>query len=183
MNLNLIISYNLKRLREERKLSLSKLSELSGVSKVMLGQIERGESNPTINTIWKISNGLKVPYTYIIDEHIPNVTLIKKQDTIEQRNEDGKYKIYNYFSMNSKRNFELFTATLDINGLFHSEGHGKESDEYILVSNGILTLNTDGKEYILGCGDSIQFDSSKSHTYINNSSNMVEMTIINYYFR
>ena len=48
MNLNEIIAVNLKRLRAERGFSLGKLSELSGVSKVMLSQIEKGESNPTI---------------------------------------------------------------------------------------------------------------------------------------
>ena len=53
MNLNEIIAVNLKRLRAERGFSLGKLSELSGVSKVMLSQIEKGESNPTINTLWK----------------------------------------------------------------------------------------------------------------------------------
>ncbi|BDB00642.1 hypothetical protein CBOS2020_07160 [Clostridium botulinum] len=58
MNLNDIISANLKKLRTDRNLSLGQLSELSGVSKVMLSQIEKEESNPTINTIWKIANGL-----------------------------------------------------------------------------------------------------------------------------
>ena len=41
MNLNEIIAVNLKRLRAERGFSLGKLSELSGVSKVMLSQIEK----------------------------------------------------------------------------------------------------------------------------------------------
>ncbi len=67
MNLNDIISANLKKLRTDRNLSLGQLSELSGVSKVMLSQIDKGESNPTINTIWKIANGLQVTYTKLID--------------------------------------------------------------------------------------------------------------------
>lgn len=182
MNLNSIISSNLKRLRGERKLSLSKLSELSGVSKVMLGQIERGESNPTINTIWKISKGLKVPYTYLIDEHISNAILVKKQDTIEQLSENGKYKVYNYFSINNKRNFELFTAALDVKSSYYSEGHGEKSEEYILIASGELILDTEDKQYILNKGDSIEFDSSKPHRYINNSDSIVEMVVINHYY-
>ncbi|AGK95757.1 helix-turn-helix domain-containing protein [Clostridium pasteurianum] len=182
MNLNSIISSNLKRLRGERKLSLSKLSELSGVSKVMLGQIERGESNPTINTIWKISKGLKIPYTNLIDEHISNAILVKKQDTSEQLSENGNYRVYNYFSTNNKRNFELFTAALDVNSSYYSEGHGEKSEEYILISKGELILDTEDKKYILDKGDSIQFDSSKPHRYINNSDSIVEMVIINHYY-
>lgn len=37
-----IFAENLKRLREEKKLSLDNVAKLSGVSKSMLGQIERG---------------------------------------------------------------------------------------------------------------------------------------------
>lgn len=182
MNLNSIIASNLKRLRGERNLSLSKLSELSGVSKVMLGQIERGESNPTINTIWKIANGLKVPYTYIIDEHKPNIILVRKEDALSQCSEDGKYRILHYFSTNSKRNFELFKVELDDKSSYCSNGHLERTEEYILVFEGELIIDTENKKYILHSGDSIQFDSSKPHTYINNSDSVVKMTIINYYF-
>ena len=49
---------------------MGKLSELSGVSQVMLSQIEKGESNPTINTLWKIAGGLPVSYTTLLHEQI-----------------------------------------------------------------------------------------------------------------
>jgi len=62
-NMQLILASNLRRIREERRLSLDKVSELTGVSKSMLGQIERGESNPTLQTVWKIANGLRVSLT------------------------------------------------------------------------------------------------------------------------
>ena len=61
MEANRIIAENLRRLRVERNLSLGALSLLCGVSKVMLSQIEKGDTSPTINTIWKIANGFKVP--------------------------------------------------------------------------------------------------------------------------
>ena len=58
----MIVAKNIRRLREESKLSMDELSKLSGVSKSMLAQIERGEENPTISTLWKLSNGMKVPF-------------------------------------------------------------------------------------------------------------------------
>lgn len=48
------IGKNLQEIRKSRGLSLDQVSEMSGVSKGMLGQIERGESNPTISVLWKI---------------------------------------------------------------------------------------------------------------------------------
>src|SRR5690554_5668235 len=66
MEIDLVIAKNLKAIRESKKLSLEKVAELTGVSKTMIGQIERGESAPTITTIWKIANGLKVSFTSLI---------------------------------------------------------------------------------------------------------------------
>lgn len=41
-SMNIIVAKNIKRLREEKKLSMDELVKLSGVSKSMLAQIERG---------------------------------------------------------------------------------------------------------------------------------------------
>ena len=65
-NIGHIVAENLKRLREERKLSLDAVAKCSGVSKSMLGQIERGVTNPTISTLWKIANGLKISFTSLM---------------------------------------------------------------------------------------------------------------------
>ena len=43
-----IVAHNVRALREREGLSLERLSKLSGVSKSMLAQIERGEGNPTL---------------------------------------------------------------------------------------------------------------------------------------
>lgn len=56
---------------EERNLSFDQLAERTGVSKSMLRKIEIGSSSPTIATIWKIANGLKVSFT----------ALLRKQET------------------------------------------------------------------------------------------------------
>ena len=61
-SMNLIVARNIKRLREEKKLSMDELAKLSGVSKSMLAQVERGEGNPTLSTLWKLSSGMKVPF-------------------------------------------------------------------------------------------------------------------------
>ena len=61
-----IIGANLRKIRNAAGLSLSKAADLTGVSKAMLGQIERGESSPTIATLWKIAKGFHLPLTALI---------------------------------------------------------------------------------------------------------------------
>ncbi len=179
MNLNDIIAVNLKRLRAERGLSLGKLAELSGVSKVMLSQIEKGESSPTINTLWKIAAGLQVSYTKLIDEQMEAPLIIRKGESALV-DHDG-YRVYHYSTANPARDFEFFNSELDPGGEFTSEGHGVNTHEYVLVTKGEMILLYGGEEYILQEGDFIHFDCTQPHTYRNRGEDMTEFTNIVYY--
>src|SRR5579871_4767612 len=61
-----VVGKNLRRLRTQRGLSLERLSKASGVSRAMLGQIELGQSAPTINVLWKIARALAIPFSALI---------------------------------------------------------------------------------------------------------------------
>ena len=179
MQLNEIIAMNLKRLRAERNLSLGKLSELSGVSKVMLSQIEKGESSPTINTLWKIAAGLQVSYTKLIDLQVEAPRIIRKGESALVENEG--YLVYHYSTANPARDFEFFNSVLASKSAFTSEGHGSNTHEYVLVTKGELILVYCGEEYILQEGDFIHFDCTLPHTYRNDGEAETEFTNIVYY--
>jgi transcriptional regulator with XRE-family HTH domain len=66
MDITQHLAATLKTLRQARGWSLSKLADETGVSKAMLGQIERNESSPTVSTLWKIATGLNVPFSAFI---------------------------------------------------------------------------------------------------------------------
>ena len=66
--MNLKIGEKLKSLRNVRTMSLDDVSSLTGVSKPMLGQIERGQSIPTVTILWKIATGLKTPLSAFLEE-------------------------------------------------------------------------------------------------------------------
>lgn len=70
-NLARFLSTTLKQLRQQRGWSLSRLAEATGVSKAMLGQIERNESSPTVATLWKIATGLNVPFQHLFLRRSP----------------------------------------------------------------------------------------------------------------
>ena len=108
MELGKVIAINLKQLRTERNLTLGQLSKISGISKAMLSDIEKGNSNPTINTIWKIANGLNVPYTRLMDEIEKEATVIRRSEPVMQTGETEHYRVYCYFRSTPLRNFELF---------------------------------------------------------------------------
>ena len=68
------ILINLKSIRENAGLSLSQTSELTGVSKAMLHQIEKGDSSPTIATLWKLAKGFRLPLTAFLEDLVQTET-------------------------------------------------------------------------------------------------------------
>ena len=181
MDLGQLIAYNLKELRTERNLTLGQLAKLAGISKAVLSDIEKGESNPTINTIWKIANGLNVPYTKLMEGIEKEATLVRKDEPVMQTGESEHYRVYCYFGSSPVRNFELFYVELDPHSSNASIGHSEKAQEYIYVVQGELSLCTDAGDYVLNVGDSLKFDSSIGHTYENKQDGLLTFIVINYY--
>ena len=72
------VAYNLKRIRNAQKMSLDVVAEQTGISKSMLGQIERGESNPTIATLGKIVSGLRIPFSALLSSTKSEVITVQR---------------------------------------------------------------------------------------------------------
>ena len=67
MELNRAVAENIKRIRKSKKLSMERLAAESGVSRSMLGQIERGEANPSVGILGKLAAALKVIHHFVDD--------------------------------------------------------------------------------------------------------------------
>jgi len=179
INLNEIISGNFKRIRSEKNLSLDDVAKLTGVSKSMLGQIERCEVNPTITTVWKIANGLKISFTALSSHQESNVEIIKKNES--QPFIEEKIKNYPIFSFDDNRRFETYLFEIEPGGNLMSEAHLQGSQEFITVFSGILTVKIGESEYTIANGDSIRFKADFPHEYCNDSHEQVRVSMVIYY--
>lgn len=180
-NLNKNIAENLKKIRNERNLSLNQLADITGISKSMLGKIEREETSPTISTIWKISTGLKIALTDLIETSSPSKKLFTKDDIVPFYEDNKKVYSYPFFRNNQGKNFELMQVFLEPSGKLISQAHIGGTKEYIIVFNGILTITVDNEEYHIEAGQAFQFDADKNHIYENRSNEKVSLAMLIYY--
>ncbi len=182
MDLTVTVADNLKRIREERKLSLDKVAELTGVSKSMLGQIERGESNPTITTFWKIANGLKISFTTLLNTALTDAVIIDRADVQPLIEDHGRYRVFPLFPYEDGKRFEVYSIEIDKGGYFNAEAHGEGTQELITVFDGQLTVRVNNEEFLVNCGSSIRFKADKPHIYHNSGSGLTRASMIIYYF-
>ena len=88
-DLDAILSFlplRLKKARRAKGLSLDAVAKLSGVSRSMVSQIERGESSPTISTLWNLTKALQVDFAGLLeDDQESRVEILRSNDvpTIE----------------------------------------------------------------------------------------------------
>lgn len=179
--IQLILSKNLKSIREKEKLSLEKVSQLTGVSKTMIGQIERGDSSPTLTTIWKIANGLKVSFTSLINNPQPDTKVVLRNDVQVLSEDNGRYKVYPSFPFQDNRNFEIYMVEIDTEGKLSSEAHKEGTEEFITVFEGKLTIDINDCQYTLNNGDSIRFKADRPHTYTNSGRTLTRLSMTIYY--
>lgn len=175
------IAINLKRIRKSKNMSLDMMAEQTGVSKSMLGQIERGESNPTVTTIGKIVEGIRVSFEELIQTPLEQVTVVKKGDQILARHMEDNYKLYTYLPYDKRRNFEIYLLEISPKGVYSTGSHGENTYEYVTVSEGELTLAINDEKYIVNENDSIKFATDREHSYHNNGTKMLYLHVVLYW--
>lgn len=179
-DLNPVIAANLKKIREEKKLSLDRLSELTGISKSMLAQIERGKSNPTITTLSKIAYGLKIQITTLITTQKANTIVMDKNNINPLEEDNGKYRLYPFFPYEDGRCFELYTLEIEKGGYLRCDAHIEGTQEFLTVFQGNITIEVDNEKYIIGTDQSIRFKADKPHIYYNSGDNLLKANLIVY---
>jgi XRE family transcriptional regulator, regulator of sulfur utilization len=166
--LNKRISLTLKELRREKGWSLDKAAEKTGVSKAMLGQIEREESSPTIATLWKIASGFDTSFSSFIEN--TNAQFTKRGGQTKQLHPtDEKIRVMPVFPFDDQLNFEIFVIELLPTCEHLSPPHQPGVIEHVVVAEGKMEVLVNGKWQSLNKGEGLRFDANQPHGYRNRS--------------
>jgi quercetin dioxygenase-like cupin family protein len=147
----------------------------------MLGQIERGEVNPTISTVWKIANGLKVSFTTLMSRPEADLEIVYRNDIEPLIEDDGKYRNYPMFPFNDTRRFEMYMLEIDKGGQLSAAAHPQGTQEFITVFSSEITVEVNGEKYIVASGNSMRFKADLPHCYHNTGSEQARLSMVIYY--
>lgn len=163
-----LVGTNLRRLRVKRELSLEKLSRLSGVSRAMLGQVELGQSAPTINVLWKISTALGVPFSALIGaKQAGGPTVLRAGQAKVLSSHDGRFRSRALFPFDEPRRVEFYELRLAPRCEERADAHAPGTTENLVVSAGAVEVEVEGRRELLEAGDAIVFEADAAHVYRN----------------
>ena len=161
-----VVGANLRRLRVRRGLSLEKLSRQSGVSRAMLGQIELGQSAPTINVLWKISVALSVPFSALISSRqAGGVAVLRADQAKKLTSHDGAFSSRALFPFDEPRRVEFYELRLAAGCVEDADAHPPGTSENLVVTAGTIEVDVAGDTHRLETGDSILFEADTPHAY------------------
>ena len=181
MEIQQIIAANIKELRASKGLTLEEAAKVTGVSRSMLAQIERGDVNPTISVLWKIANGYKVSFSSLMEKRNQGSFVIRGKEITPLIENDGSYINYPIFPFQEDKLFETYRIQIEVGGFLNAQPHLLGTEEYITVFSGQVEITAGGESFSLDVGDSIHFKADVPHSYRNTGDDVVFLSMLIYY--
>src|SRR5699024_5032657 len=110
----------------------------------------RGDSTPTVTTLWKIADGLKISFSSLITRPQKAMQVIRKEDTQLVTENDKRYRVYNVVPFSPEKLFEVYNVEIDPGSGHSSDPHTPGVEEYIFINKGRLTMDIRSEERRVG---------------------------------
>ena len=161
-----LVGVRLKEARSERGWTLDHLAAVSGVSRRMLVNVERGETNPSIATLLRLSDALGVGLPALVEpphSEPVRVTLAGSGAVLWQGEQGGRALLV--AGTEPPNVGELWDWTLGAGDRYASDPHAAGTRELLQVQEGTVLLQAAGQSVTLAAGDAAAFAGDVPHSY------------------
>lgn len=164
------VGEKIKRLREEKGMSLPELAEKSGFSSALLSQIENHMISPPLGTLIRLGQAMDVSIGYFFEDKSEAPFVIvrasERKHVSRVASKEGVKFGYSYESLaqdKKNRYMEPFLVTLEPATKKDRNAYSHEGEEFIFVLEGEMEVTLEDHTDILKPGDCIYFDSKLRH--------------------
>lgn len=163
------IGSEIQRLRQSRGLTLDDLALRSGVSKSILSQIERDQANPTLATIWRISNALNQRMEDLFTPMGKGAAIARTpaQAIPEITDEVARYRLRILSPPETVSWLQWYELILHPGGRLDSQSHGNGTFEHLYVQAGAVKVTCQEEEVLLETGQTARFETASRHVLEN----------------
>jgi transcriptional regulator with XRE-family HTH domain len=153
-------------LRDGKRWSLGELARASGLSKTILARIERGDGNPSVETLWRVSHALGVPLGALLSPPVrrPRVRAIPARAGEPIVSESGM-SAWLVNSAGQEHRSEVFDIELPRGIDQATDAHLPGTEEVIVCVKGRVRVGPYDLEVELGPGDAAWFTADVAHHY------------------
>ena len=165
------VGKTINRLRKERQLTLDQLASQCGVSKSMLSQIERNETNPTLAIVWRLADALGQTIDDLIrgEEGSASLAIVGGSSVPILHDPNGTYTLTVLSPADLVNNIEWYELTLKPGRILNSDPHPARTMEHLTVLEGEVEVSTGAENGIVRSGETARYGADQPH-HIKNKS-------------
>lgn len=157
-------------------MTVTELARAAGVSVGLISQVERGISDPSLETLRRIAMALDVPlFGLFAEADGGRVAVVRKDARMFVRSPHGGIT-YQRLSAGTGK-IEVLEGLLEPGAASSEEPWSHPSEECVVVLTGRLVAEVDGARHELRAGDSATFDSRSPHRYLNETAKPVRFLL------
>jgi transcriptional regulator with XRE-family HTH domain len=176
----MLIGDKLKEIRRMKKMTLTELSEKSGVQLATLSRIENKKMTGTIESHLAIAKALGIEVVELYN------SIIRERKEIEL----SGTKNSDVFTHNEKSSFEILTKNvlnkqmmptlirIEEGGTTQQEQESPNSEKFLFVLEGTIEALVDTKTYRLEKNHTLYFDASLTHKFKNAGRSVAKLLCI-----
>jgi transcriptional regulator with XRE-family HTH domain len=154
-----------QKLRKAHNLSLGELAEQSGVAKSIISQIERNETNPTLATVWRLSQALDVPIEHVLARADDEAFIEKtaRADTPILVSDDGKMRLTIIGWIRTVDWLQWYDIEAEPGAVLESDAHQRGSVECLSVRDGTFEVEVAGHTEQARAGETLRYHCDRPH--------------------
>ena len=163
------IGPKLKQFRLRENLTLQDLQAMTGISKSMLSQIERGVVNPTFARVWHLTQSLGIGVGDLLGDisssldRVQTYEHLKANRTPEMTSADGLCITRILSPIHQSLPFEWYEMIFKPGGSLRANAHGNGAWEHQTVVRGSVIVEVGDKEILLHEGETVRYCAEQPH--------------------
>jgi transcriptional regulator with XRE-family HTH domain len=170
------VGVTMRRLREERGLSLRQVADRAGLTQSFLSQVERGLTSPSVASLRKVAQAYGVPLAaFFQGAAVPSDRVVRRDERRQLVHPRRQWRDY-LLTPNLTGKLQVILSIIEPGGGSGEEAYAHDSDEEcVVILRGRLEFWVGEDRYLLEAGDSIVFESRIPHRNVNPGPNQAEV--------
>lgn len=159
------IAASLQQERHRAGLSLAEVARRAGVAKSTLSQLESGQGNPSVETLWALSVTLDVPFARLVEPSPPRVQVIRAGEGASVASEQADYVATLLASGNARTRRDIYLISIQPGAPRESAPHNLGVIEHVILGSGRALVGCADDPVEIGPGDYISYPGDVAHVF------------------
>lgn len=154
-----------RRIRQNKEMTVTELAEATGMSASYISQMERGLISPSVTALHQLSEALGVPtFYFFVEEDLMEIVVRAQDRKVMAMDSAARYELV---SPTLRRNMQLVQCILAVGESTRQEPFPHKGEEAAYIVQGRVELSVGEHLYTLEQGDCAQFEARLPHKYRN----------------